>query len=206
MKAGSRAPCVVSDRVVYRTLLRSGFERFDAVERAVRLHAVRSRVFQEKVWKLMVRYQGMALDERLPCVLTGSDHVSYLRFCALVEERLPEVPIKGALVSLFPRKVRQLRQDLHGADDFDFFCCGGLNLRDEIELVRIYLERAFRSVHELGRYGRELEILDDRLRSRLAVFWKEDDAASYLGPEDGFRIGSGILPQRFWWRHFAPGE
>ena len=72
--------------------------------------------------------------------------------------------------------------------------------------MRIFLEKAYRNVHELGRHVRELEILDDRLRSRLAVFWRDDAAAELLGPEDGFRIETAILPERFWWRHFAPGE
>ena len=90
---------MVSDLVVYRTLLRSGFERFDAVDRAVRLDATHSRVFQEKAWKLVVRYQAMALDGRLPMRAHGQGR-PFLQ--ALLHPRggtSPELPMKRALVA-----------------------------------------------------------------------------------------------------------
>ena len=200
----SRGPCVVSDRVVYRTLLHGGMDRYNEVDKALKAGSTRGRQFQERVWKLIVRFQHMQVDKRTSCALIGNDASDYRSFRRNVKEKLREAPVQKALFAIFPRKVRQIGKDLRLANDFDFFCAGGLDLRDEIELVRMYMEKHFRSLFEIATALRELEFVDDRLRNRLEIFMNRPDEMADVGPYEGFAVNPGTVPRRFWWRYHTP--
>jgi len=203
VKPPLRGPCVVSDRVVYRTLLQGGMEFFEDVERSIKAGTTKSPGFQERVWKLIVRFQHMHADRRTPCALLGSDAVAYRTFRRNVRERLREHPVKQALAGIFPRKVRQMGRDVRMATDSELFGAGGLGLRDEIEFVRMYIERHFRSVPAICSALRELEFVDDRLRCRLEVFLQRKDGLADVGPYEGFDVIPGTVPRRFWWRYLG---
>ncbi len=205
-QSSSRAPCVVSDRVVYRSLLQGGIDRLEEVKLCLKSGKSRGSSFQERVWQLITRLQYMQVDRRTNCALLGGDAARYKAFRQDVRERLREGPLRNALFGIFPKKVRQLSRDIRMASDQDFFGAGGLSLRDEAELVRMYVEKNYRDFFDLSKALRELEFSDERLKARMERFLSRQDPQSDVSPYDGFDVVPGTVPKRFWWRYFSIDE
>jgi len=201
-----RLPCVVSDRIVYRTLVRGGLEKLIEVKRALPRVKAGLKRFCENVWNLVVRYQCVQVDVRVLECLEGEERLRYRQFLGEAQVVLDHPKAMQALTKTLPSKVRQFAKDLRFADDEAFFGGGGLNLRDEIEYVCMFIERYERRRRSNGRASRELEFADLKLRRRLDEFLARERASEKLGPNDGFQVSPGVVPRGFWWRYLCSGS
>lgn len=196
---------MVSDRVVYRALLRGAERLLDTVSRALNLGRSGGQPHRRRVWDLAVRCQRLATDPRTPCALVGVDAVSWRSFLHRLRHGVDDRSLALDLADEFRLVVRQYARDVRLATDAELFGAGGLAIRDEIELVAWFVETHCPGFPLPAAALRELEEADARLRPRLRRYLTGDGAAAGVGPADGFDVPPGTIPRRFWWRHLRVG-